>query len=223
MKNVPKWFLPVAAVSAVLAAEAAYFTRVAPSRQPLGGEPRTHAAVVAPPVITLAQVAGAERGFGPVIEATLPSTDNDKQTEILNLKTARWKAMPKLEEFGDDVVAQVSWIHTNGVNISAHIWPDGFAACTTYNMRVFPLQTKCWEQTVAEEISGITLWSTNRHSPRKMIPLGSGQPEIYAFRTDEGTFGMLRLVGLSDDRLAVKIRYKLVQSPEEPARTIATR
>ena len=157
------------------------------------------------------------------MEAVLPAAENDGQTEILNLKTGQWRTTPRLEEFNGDVVALMTWIRTNGLNISCQMWPDGLAGCISYNMKVFPLETKRWEDTVVEDIPPIVLSSTNRHTPRMLLVLASGRPKIYSFRTDEGTVGILRLVALSDDRRGVKIRYKLVQARGDSAQTIATK
>jgi hypothetical protein len=208
-----KWFLTAAVLGAVLATAAAYHvSRETPPRQPSCGEAQANAATGIHPAVKLEQVAGARLGFGPVIEATLPAAKSGGHTEILNLETGRWLTEPRLDQFNDDARALVIWFRTNGVNISSFVWPDGAAACQTYNMTVVPLDTKCWEESAAEAVCGIPRSAADRHSPRRLLFLASGQPDTYVFQTDQGTLGILRLVGLSDDRHGVKIRYKLVQS-----------
>ena len=230
-----KWFLTAAVLGTVLATAAAYYvSREAPTWQSLCGEAqvnaaagihpgvklerkpnRVHLLVTAAgihPGVKLEQVAGARLGFGPVMEATLPTVKSGGHTEILNLETGRWLTEPRLDQFNDDARALVIWIRTNHLNLSGLIWPDGSAACQTYNMTVVPLDTKCWEGNAAEAVCGLPRPAADRHSPRHLLLLASSLPDTYAFRTDAGTLGMLRLVGLSDDRRGVKIRYKLVQS-----------
>ena len=40
--------------------------------------------------------------------------------------------------------------------------------------------------------------------------MGNDRPNTYIFRTGEGTLGMLRIVGLSQNGQGVTIRYKLI-------------
>ena len=207
-----KWFLTATVLGAVLATAAAYHVSREAQSQPSCGEAQVNPATGIPPAVKLEQVAGARLGFGPVMEATLPAAKRGGRTEMLNLETGQWLTQPRLDQFNDDARALVIWIRTNGVNISGHVWPDGTAACLTYNMRVVPLDTKCWEESAAATVCGLPPLAADRHSSRRLLPLANGEPDTYVFQTDAGTRGVLRLVGLSDDRHGVKIRYKLVQS-----------
>ena len=130
---------------------------------------------------------------------------------------------PGLERFNDDAAAMVRWIHSNALNISGRVWPDGSAACITYNMTAVPVETRCWDQAAASDIPGIPVPEPGRHSPSRLLVLGPGGPQTYVFRTDTGTLGMLRLVGLSEDQRAVKIHYKLLRArAEDVAQHIGT-
>jgi hypothetical protein len=168
-------------------------------------------------------MAGSDHGFGPVVEATLPAERNDGETEVLDLQTGRWLTQPGVEHFNENVGAMMTWIRTNGLNISCRVWPDGSAACVIYNMTVVPLETRCWEETAAGDIPGIQVLAPGRHSPRRLLLLGPGRAESYMFRTDDGTLGMLRLVGLRGDKKLVRIRYKLLQAQGETPRDPLTR
>ena len=218
-----KWFLTVFGVSAALAITAAYLTRGAFPQQALPGEARSNAETGPRPPIHLVQVADASLGFGPTLEARLPGLGSDCSTEILNLASGRCLPVPRLEQFNGEPVALVHWIRTNGLNISGQIWSGGPAACVTYNLTLVPLDTKSWDTSVAQEIPSLPFACASQHSPRRLLVLGNNRPEVYAFRTDEGTVGMLRLVGVSDDRQEVIIRYKLVQAPEEAAAKLAAK
>ena len=172
--------------------------------------------------VAIRSVRPADRGlgFGPEMEAILPGTRSDAQNEMLNLETGGSRTVPG-PHFNDNVAALVAWIRTSGVNISGRVWSDGSVDCITYNMTVVPVETGCWGKTAAEAISGIPVPEPNRHSPRRWLVPEAGKAKTYAFRTDTGTFGILRLVGLSDNGQGVKIRYKLVQAQETVSQPIA--
>jgi hypothetical protein len=216
-----KWFLIGAVLSVVLLAAATHFPQEVLHWQPSGAR-----SVAAPPAdlhAEITRVAGSGLGFGPVVEATLPAARGDGETELLDLETSRWLTQPGLEDFNENVGAMMTWIRTSGANISGRVWPDGSAACVTYNMTMVPLQTSCWEKTAAGELPGIPALDPDQHSPSRLLVLGCGRTETYVFRTDEGTLGMLRLVGLSADERLVTIRYKVLQAGGETHRDALTR
>ena len=207
-----KWFLIAAGLSVVLLGAAAHFSEeVLPGHASNAGNLAT-LQPGPPPEVTLTRVANSAQGFGPVVEATLPAERNDGETKVLDLETGRWLTQPGLQRFNDDVGAMKAWIRTKGLNISCRVWPDGTAACVTYNMTVAPVETRCWNESAPGYFRGLPGLAPGQHSPRRLLLLGPGHAETYVFRTDQGTLGILRLVGLSGDKQLVKIRYKLLQA-----------
>lgn len=210
-----KWFLIAAIAGAVILAAIAYFPQKVLRRQPSSAHSRATPESGFHPEVTLTRVSGSGQGFGPVVEATLPAERSDGATESLDLETGRWLTVPALERLNEDVGAMIAWIRTNGLNISCRVWSDGSAACVTYNMTVVPVETKCWNEPAADDFPGFPVLAPGEHSPRRLLLLGPGRAETYVFRTDEGTLGMLRLVGLSEDEPLMRIRYKLLQARAE--------
>ena len=210
-----KWFLVAAVLSVVLLGAAAHFSEEVLAEHASNARSLATPKPGAHPEVTLTRVAGSAQGFGPVVEATLPAERNDGETEVLDLETGRWLIQPGLERFNEDVGAMMTWIRIKGLNISCRVWPDGSAACVTCNMAVVPVETRCWEKPAASDFPALPVLPPRHHSPRRLLLLGAGRAETYVFRTDEGTVGMLRLVGLSDDKRLVKIRYKLLQARAE--------
>ena len=146
--------------------------------------------------------------FGPVVETVLPNPKTDGPTEILNLETGRALAeAPWDSDSRADAI--MNWIRTNGLDISCFVWPGG-AACVTYNMTILPVAKESWEQTTADDLLNNPALAPGLHSPRRLLILGGNRPATYIFRTGEGTFGMLRIVGLSQNGQGVTIRYKLI-------------
>jgi hypothetical protein len=212
-----KWFF--AGLGLVVLMAAANFSQRPPSadRNPATPGPGVH------PRVMLTRLAGAGQGFGPVVEATLPAASIDGETELLDLETGCSMIRPGLERFNDNAAAMTSWVRAKALNISGRVWPDGTAACITYNMTALPVETRCWGQAAGSDIPGIPVPEPGQHSPSRLLVVRPGCPETYVFRTDEGTLGMLRLVGLSEDQRAVKIRYKLLRArAEEVAQHIGT-
>ena len=215
-----KWFLIAAIAGAVILAAIAYFPQQVLRRQRSSAQSLAGSGLR--PEVTLTRVADSGQGFGPVVEATLPAERSDGATESLDLETGRWLTVPALERFNEDVGAMIAWIRTNGLNISCRVWSDGSAACVTYNMTVVPVETKCWNEPAADDFHGFQVLAPGQHSPRRLLFVGPGRAETYVFRTDEGTLGMLRLVGLSEDEPLMKIRYKLLQARVETHRGALT-
>src|SRR5436190_24192582 len=112
----------------------------------------------------------------------------------------------------------MGWIRANGLDISCNAWSSG-AACVTYDMTIVPVEAKCWEATTEQELLGNQALVPIRHSPRRILVVGHNRPDTYAFRTAEGTLGMLRIVGLDQQERGVKICYKLVN----PANSVVAR
>jgi hypothetical protein len=148
-------------------------------------------------------------GFGPEVVAVLPG--NKECPELFNLETGRRLPQPDYERSKLSGAAIMDWVRTNGLDISASIWPGG-AACITYNMLVFPVEAQCWDKTQADELLENPALASNQQAPRRLLILGHGRTNTYLFRTGEGTLGMLQIVGLSEDGLGIQIRYRLIEA-----------
>jgi hypothetical protein len=157
----------------------------------------------------IAALLGPLGKFGPVKEVVLPAVDATGRAKILDLETGQARHEPALDDFNSDVRAAMSWIRSNGLDISCNVWPNA-AACVTYDMTIVAVEGKCWEETKAEQLLGDPALAPRGHSPRRLLVLGDKRPDTYMFRTGEGTLGMLRIVGLNENQTGVKIRYKLI-------------
>ncbi len=154
-------------------------------------------------------LSGASGKFGPVIEAILPAANADGRAQILNLENGHAKIEPGLEEFRFRGDAIMTWIRTNGLDISCKVWSTG-ATCITYDMIVVPVEGKCWTGNTEDDLANNPALAPKRHSPRRQLVVGNKNAGTYMFRTGEGTLGLLQVVGLTPDRHGVTIRYKLI-------------
>lgn len=162
--------------------------------------------------ISTAALTGAGGKFGRIVERVLPAPTTGA-LEILNLETGRL-VPERVSEQSDQGSVIMAWIRTNGLDLSSRIWPTG-AACVTHNMTLIPVESKSWKKITEDELRGNPALSSTSHSPRRMLLLAPDRPDTYAFRTEEGTLGLLQIVGLSQNRQGIKIRYKLV-NPVQP-------
>jgi hypothetical protein len=159
--------------------------------------------------VRIAAILGPAGKFGPVMEITLPAAQSDRPAQIRDLETGRCLPEPALEDFNSNARAIMAWIRSNGLDISCFVWPGG-ATCVTYDMNIVAVDGKCWEKTTENELLANPVLARRSHSPRKLLVLGENRPDTYLFRTGEGTLGMLRILGLSQDRRGVKVSYKLI-------------
>lgn len=153
--------------------------------------------------------------FGPTMETVLPAATTES-TEILDLETGRALPQERFEHFNFRADAIMAWLRSHGLDISCKVWSGG-AACITYDMAINPVTGKCWEQITEQELLGNPALAPAPHSPRRLLVLGQNRPDTYVFRTGEGTFGMLQLVGLSQHGQGMKIRYKLINPAKSAA------
>jgi hypothetical protein len=156
---------------------------------------------------------GPSGKFGPMIEKVLPAPKTET-ADILNLETGSVLHQPPFERFNSSAGAIMTWIRSNRLDISCLVWSGG-AACLTYDMAIVPVEGK-WEEITEGELVDNPALAPGRHSPRRLLLLGPNRPGTYIFRTAEGTLGMLRIVGLSQDGRGVKIRYKLINQTKSP-------
>jgi hypothetical protein len=154
-----------------------------------------------------AALSGPSGKFGPTIESVLSGAETQSSARMLDLETGRVLLQPPLEYFNSRAELIMGWISSNSLDISCWVWSTG-AICVTYDMTVVAVESKCWEQTTAEELLGNPALAPRQHSPRRLLVLGVNQPDTYIFRTGDGTLGMLQLVGVTQQ--GVKIRYKLI-------------
>lgn len=205
--NKKKYFVAFIALNTVLLALAASFAHQRRAETQPGSN------LSKKPALT-----GSSGKFGPIIETVLPSR-TETSVDILDLETGCARRQPSLAHFNSRADALMGWIRSNGLDISASLWP-GRAACVTYDMTIVAVEAKCWEQTTEAQLLANPALAPVTHSPRRLLVMDEARPTTYFFRTGEGTLGMLQLVGLSQH--GVKIRYKLINPSKQVVTLAAT-
>ena len=155
------------------------------------------------------QPSATSPAFGPVREAIL------KVEEIsvlaVNLETGKTALRPRFSREGTE--NEAAWMRGMDMDLWGDIQERG-AVVVCCNMAVMPVDDAQWQQMGADELL---------HDPKLAAispPLKVIEPgPTLAFRTRTGKVGMLQILGLTDDRRGVKIRYKLVQRTADNALT----
>lgn len=203
--NTKKYLIVAIVLNTMLLAYAASFC----GHLPLQSQAREEANGVRATTLT-----SAGGKFGPMREIVLPGATT-REPEMLDLETGRSVAQEPFERFKFRAAAIMAWIRSKGLDISCNVWSSG-AACVTYDMSIVAVNGKCWDEITENELINNPALAPGRHAPRRLLVLGGNRPDTYIFRTGEGTLGMLQIVGMSQDRRGVKIRYKLI----EPAQSL---
>ena len=180
----------------------------------------------------LACLSGAQSGtgesqFGPTHELVLPQrTRAGKDLVFLNLVMQRWTTNSTSER---DSREFYEWVRQNDADLSGgfderafHGWqaeanPTAAAAepaplplAFCYNTVVLPAETNAWDSTTPTAVR--SRWELAAQEPEKeaMIVKLPGHPDTYYVRTHDNGYGLLQIIGFSDNPRGVKIRYKLV-------------
>ena len=82
---------------------------------------------------------GESGKFGPVIETVLLAANTNGRAQILDVETGHGLPEPLPEAFGFRANAIMGWIRGKGLDISCSVWPNGGAACVTYEMTLLPV------------------------------------------------------------------------------------
>jgi len=146
--------------------------------------------------------------FGPVVEQVL--SDPEKGVaRLLDLDTGR---RAEIAEFGADDRQTHRSIREQKVDVMGAV-ERGLPGVLLFDCAVYENPDISWEKITPQEV--VEHRALNQNEPKPIIPLATQDPAklplICLFETREGTKGVLQLLGLSDEKQGVKIRYKLIR------------
>jgi len=152
----------------------------------------------------------ARSPFSREFDLWLPATAQEPQLLWLDLETARRLTEPDHDYF---VNARVSsdWLRNNGLDLCVVVYPDRSYWICTRGMVLTPVESRLWEQATPDEIISHPGLPSIPRRVRGMISAARSQTDTYLFRTEQGTFGILRLLEINDSSQQVRIRYKLAR------------
>jgi len=172
--------------------------------------------------------AGGKRRVGwlainDVVVRTLESQGAMKEC-MLDLETGKVSRMPDPAEVGREGMSRIL---QEGVDLIGDISLKGAAG---FNMAAVRVEDSVWDGATAERVNQLGLGTKANEEGTLLVgpttvtvPTESGNQEVsggtdfpvtYAFRTGEGTVGVLQILAAGDDR--IHIRYKLLGYGGEP-------
>lgn len=147
--------------------------------------------------------------FGPAVETLLPDASNGRSRMLFDLETGRQLPEPPFESFGNDTVANITWLKTNGVDLCGLAYDGTNAACIAYYLAAVPVESRRWENITPSQVAQHPGLAMIRDPKRTTLSPELVQTDTFLFRTREGAVGILQILGVGPDRRSVKLRYKL--------------
>jgi len=193
-------------LNAGLLCSVAYLTRQMPTQSYLPEAPpcTPERVVVSPP-----QTGDGPR-FGPEFQVFLASSRQGARPQLLNLETGQSLVEPTFDEFGRNAKACVTWLKSNGLDISGCAAPGQPALYITYYLAIVPVPESRWKDARAQDVLASPELAASKEPKRCAIEARDGARTFF-FRTQEGAVGILRLDGARPEDRSVGIRYKLVE------------
>ncbi len=154
------------------------------------------------------------RAFGPVMEQVLPRPAGTNYV-VLDLDTRR-RATNAL--FKPETEGFSRWLRAEGADVAAAA-EQSSNVLTGYGLVLSPVKGGDWLDCAPAEV--LNNWSlmTAKPADQSAIRMGETPSNAFMFRTREGGWGVLQIVGESENPPGVKIRYRLVQ-PEGKGRGV---
>jgi hypothetical protein len=148
--------------------------------------------------------------LGAVIETLLPCPKDAQKPELFDFETGRRMTEPDLAAFEFNTRASAAWIRANGLDIAGVNLQSGDSICFGYYLAVVPVAHQLWEAATPAVVPPHPELDAIREPKRPIIAPAQSHTDTFLFRTTEGTTGMLQILGPTEDRRCVKIRYKLL-------------
>ena len=152
-------------------------------------------------------------GFGRVRTVELFDIDDPEvagRACAINLDNDRVLIIPaEVREIGNDAVKM--WLGKSKVDVVAEIASEG-RGLIGIEMAVKELPAQSWDGIVAGSLR--RLMAPGHAVVRETSEIefkGERERPVFAFRTAEGTYGVLRILGVSESRHIVKFEYKRVE------------
>ena len=142
--------------------------------------------------------------FGPVIERPITS-DFSKATTYLDLETGKY-ATPEPNAIG----ASIGWLRKHGVDIqSSEVGSvPGLRTAVDMSLRKLPDSALRESSDWTPDEARTKLGNLEGAGPGRVV----GTPSVYAFRTREGSLGIMQLVAAPKNKSEVTVRYKLLKA-----------
>lgn len=148
-------------------------------------------------------------GFSVEVETSMTASCETARRHWLDLETGRCLTEPELDYFVNRKALRLDWLRTNNLDLLAAVYHDRSYCYFPRHMTVAPVDGKLWEQATPEEIASHPALRSILNPIRSAASPPKGKIATYIFRTEQGTFGILRVLGLDPSQRQLKLHYKL--------------
>jgi len=139
-----------------------------------------------------------------------------RRGDWLDLETGRFLTGADLDYYYENPRGYVDWCRTNGVDLSAEVYPDRTYWLFTRYLAFAPVDDRLWEQATPEDIMSHPALRSSRPLPQFVISPADDQTDTYVFRTQQGTIGILRVLEFNPASRQLRIQYKLARLEAKP-------
>jgi uncharacterized membrane protein len=153
----------------------------------------------------------ASSAFGSVTERVV--------TEAINFGSGNLISVPDSPtnnaDAGEKLARNIRQLELLGVDAYAEGQPPKLYAL---GMTLATLSEEEWDNATPEQVQAALASATTNEAPLVRMEAEDGAGALYAFKTREGSAGMLQVMGLAEGAPGVKIRYKLLKNATDAAR-----
>jgi hypothetical protein len=154
--------------------------------------------------------AAAASPFARECEVRLSAVAGGAQGQWLDFETARCMIEPDRDYFARPGV-YLEWCRTNGVDLSAFVYPDQSYWLFLSPMAIIPVAGGLWEQATPEDLLAHPGLRVPRQFHYTAVSPARDGANTYLFRTQQGAIGILRLLEFNPASRQLKIQYKLAR------------
>ncbi len=157
------------------------------------------------------QPAPAKLVFGSEFQRTV-NDDGVKRDFFIDLDTGRLFTPPPTL-VPTDTNAFYPWLRTNGVDAMGET-SKSIRGMVGMGLIARPIPKERWETITAGDIVSDDILRTGTFASTAILSAKGELPETFLFKTMEGGYGVLQIVGFNDEPRGTKIRYKMLQVSE---------
>jgi len=150
--------------------------------------------------------------FDPVVEITINDNVAVGKNSNIDFDTGRLFPRPEnWQQLSDDDWQR--WIEKTGVDASGAT-RSTVRGLMCEGMVFIPMTNSYWDKFRADSLAASDLWKMGKPGRPAYMSAQGQLPVTYMFKTREGGIGILQITGFNDKPKGVKLRYKMLQKPQ---------
>ncbi|MHC4646860.1 MAG: tetratricopeptide repeat protein, partial [Planctomycetota bacterium] len=181
-------------------------------------------------VLTPGPIAPAQQ-FSPVIERVVHSLDENPEDSFIDFDTGQLFTPPKHLQGSQADKELKRWIAAKGIDAGSEVITAEGQVADSYlrgrDMAVLSLPQEQWDTmspvSLQEHVAGVEAKFGRGLRGGQLGGDAWNSKTTFGFKTSEGGVGLLQIMGVTDSKDSLKIRYKMLQKAVEPAVAVKRR